>query len=121
MRYPFDVTGTIGSKPCEISLNRILAELNDPRLTRNIMRCINRCKNGLKALKSMPDKHWRACFRNYLQEICRKNVEKITGVQVKGVKIPQSKGIEAVASHTMCCLHAYFAEFINGSKEKEVA
>lgn len=32
MKYPFDKTGTIGSLPCEISLNKILADKNDTKL-----------------------------------------------------------------------------------------
>jgi hypothetical protein len=124
MRNPFDATGTIGSKPCEKSLNKILAEINNPGLTGRILKCFFRCKDGLKALAEMPNKHWANFFVVTLRERCEKSIENITKVKVRGVAYQPRKvdgpTMEAVTSHSMCCLHAYFAEFRdkqNGKKE----
>lgn len=45
--------GTIGSAPCQITLNKILVELNDAKVTRTIMRRHNQIREGFKKLEAL--------------------------------------------------------------------
>lgn len=104
MRFPFDPTGTIGSLPCERSLNKILADRGDPKLIKKITKLLQLARHRLKQLSYIPDKATREHFRVLHKRDMERSVEIITGSQVRGVPVS-----DVVASHTMCCLHAYFA------------
>ena len=104
MKFPFDATGTIGGLACERSLNLILAERNDPRLIKKITKLLQAARLRIKQLSNVTDSPTRAYFRDLLRRDLHQTVETITGVKVRGVPV-----VDPVASHTMCCLHAYFA------------
>ena len=87
MRNPFDATGTIGSRPCELSLNKILADKNDPRLNKKIIRILQATKHRFKQLASIPDDSTRS----------------ITGFAVRGELVT-----DVVTSHACCCINSYF-------------
>jgi hypothetical protein len=99
----FDPTGTIGSMPCELSLNKILADKNDPRITKKIMKLLYVTKFRLKQLQNISDPATYTHFKIMLKHECENSVMKITGNPTRG----QGK-LDPLTSHTMCCLHAYF-------------
>lgn len=105
MRNPFDATGTIGSLPCEKNLNLILAERNEPRLIKNIVKLLTTTRARLKQIAHMPDPGAQEFFRTLLKQNVEQTLQDISGVPVRGVPVT-----DLVASHTMCCLHAYFAK-----------
>jgi hypothetical protein len=100
----FDKTGTIGSLPCERSLNNILAERGDPKLVRKVMRLLMVLRSRLKSLKDVKDQASLRHFRLLLRRETEKKVTEITGVPVRGVP-----SVDALASHTMCVINAYFS------------
>jgi hypothetical protein len=102
-RGQFDMTGTIGSMPCERSLNSILGKLNDPKMLRKIMRLLLVTRERLKQLKYIPDKASAKHFRQLLQHDMENRLSSITGHKVRGVPVT-----DALTSHTMCVMHAYF-------------
>lgn len=110
---PYDATGTIGSLPCEISLNKILAAKNDPKLNAKIMRVIYAVKHNLSQLKYIPDRKTRLNFKALLRNSIEDRVEKMMGVKVRGVPVT-----DVVVSHLMCCLHAYFGRQNDGEPGK---
>lgn len=112
MRFPFDPTGTIGSMPCERSLNSILAEKADSKLIKKVTKLLQIARHRLKMLEFIPEKATREYFRVLLKHDMERCVEKITGFQVRGVPVT-----DALASHMMCCLHAYFAKDKNNAVE----
>lgn len=111
MRKPFDATGTIGHRPCEVSLNKILAERNDPKLIRAITKLIHHCKAGLKAIQELSDMRLRVYFADLMRDDIEKKIAEITGVAVRGVPVT-----DVVASHTMCCVASYFRELDLGHR-----
>lgn len=103
MRFSFDPIGTIGNMPCEISLNKILADINDPHLVRKTMRLLQVTKFRIKQLENISDKSTQSHFRILLIRECAQSVMKITGKPISG-----KEPIDPLTSHIMCCLHAYF-------------
>jgi hypothetical protein len=101
----FDVTGTIGKKPCEISLGKILADRNDPKLISKITKMIHRTKHVLNQLEFIPDEAIRESMINLYRQHTEKYLEKLTGIPVRGVPVT-----DVLVSHTMCCIHAYFSK-----------
>jgi hypothetical protein len=101
----FDVTGTIGKKPCEISLGKILADKNDPKLISKITKLIHRVKYVLNQLEFIPDESIRKSMINMYRQHTEKYLETLTGIPVRGVPVT-----DVLVSHTMCCIHAYFAK-----------
>lgn len=99
----FDATGTIGSLPCEISLNKILADKNDAVLSSKIIKLLQKYKANLKSLQEISD----IATRKYFASLVRKETEiylsKIMKIPVR--RVPVS---DIVASHTMCCIAAYY-------------
>ncbi len=108
MKCPFDAIGTIGSRPCEISLNKILADRNKPWLTRKILNLFYKVKHSLKSLQeSNMAREDKIYFADLLFSEIEKKVCAITGVSaIRGVPV-----IDGLASHTACCIAAYFKEF----------
>ena len=115
MRYPFDATGTIGSRPCEVHLNQILAEKNDPRLSHKVIKLLIECRTHLKALKAITNDKIRNHFVKIYQEDLERRVEKITGTPPRGKKLTKE---DVLTSHTMCCLKSYFSNFYDQYNEK---
>lgn len=105
MRNPFDATGTIGSRPCELSLNKILAEKNNPKLIKYIVRLLQKVKFQFEQLNYIPDEATKHHFKNLLKEHAEDKVSKITGSPVRGVLVT-----DLVASHACCCINAYYKD-----------
>ena len=106
--------GTIGSLPCEVSMSIILRELNDPKMTRKITKLLLYVRKTLKELRSINHKPTYLYLRTLCWDDTKKSVERITGVRVSGVPTTN-----AIASHAMCCIHAYFgreAEYLKTLK-----
>jgi hypothetical protein len=61
--------GTIGSRACEISLNKILIKLDDAYLTRRVMSRYNRFRDQINKIKHYDDKD----FRRFLLRLLRKH------------------------------------------------
>lgn len=100
--HKFDIIGTIGYKPCELSLGRILE--SNPHVINRVMRTISNFKSGLKQLRFIPVFRYRKEFaRSWLGKfkisICAKNLEPV------------------IESHLLCCLTAYYREFIKDKVE----
>jgi len=103
MRNPFDATGTIGKLPCERSLNKILADRGDARLIKKVTKLLQLARFRLKQLKHIPDPATYWHFRVLHKRDMERGIEAITGSKVRGLPVT-----DVVASHMMCCLHAYF-------------
>ena len=103
MRNPFDATGTIGSRPCELSLNKILADKNDPRLNKKIIRILQATKHRFKQLASITDDSTRSYFKELLKKEAENTISNITGFAVRGELVT-----DVVTSHACCCINSYF-------------
>jgi hypothetical protein len=102
----FDPTGTIGSLPCEVALNRILAERNNDKEIRSITQLVQKVRFRLKQLKHVPDKETAQYFCLLVKRDAEKRLEEITGHAVRKILLT-----DTLTSHTMNVLHAYFHEF----------
>jgi len=112
MRSDFDATGTIGSLPCEVSLNKILARIDDPRTTKAITRILAQCREYLKALKDVKDIGKKRFFTSLLRE----NIENRALYQVS--KLDTHPDRVVLGTHTLCCIAAYFRQFDTLRKKK---
>lgn len=99
-----DKFGTIGSLPCERSLNAILAEREDPSLVRKVTRLLFRLRECLKGLKDIKDDRVSQNLRILVRRDVESKLSAITGVKLRGVPTT-----DVIASHTMCVIKAYFA------------
>ena len=71
IRSPCKVSvGTIGSRPCEIILNKLLVERRDKKLTRRVMSLHMEFKTGLKHLSDIQDKSWKQRMLDLWRERC---------------------------------------------------
>lgn len=87
--------GTIGKKPCEIVLNKILIECNDKKLTNQVMVRFARLKKAIKQFKYMPDKEFaNGMLSNYFG-LFKQQVP----------NWPQN-----VKTHALCCYTAHYRE-----------
>jgi hypothetical protein len=109
MRFPFDAKGTIGSLPCEVSLNKILAERADPGEIHKITKLLQQTKAHLKSLLQVKNKQHRQHFALLLRRSVERTLADFSGVQVRGKPVNNP-----MVSHTMCCIAAYFRKFYAG-------
>jgi len=93
---------TIGSAACEISLNHILIALEDPKLTRKVMRRHNQIRNGLKKLEALKDDRG---FFTSMASLFYKSQEK--AFETNKGKIP-----DTVYTHALCCFRALYRQSI---------
>lgn len=99
--------GTIGSRPCEISLNKILVDINDAAITHKALSLYDAYKRGVKKLTVLfendKDKHYYRTFMTMwlhrFQDAAKKKV------------IP-----EHVFTHLLCCLKAEYKTAIRALK-----
>jgi len=107
----FDTKGTIGKKPCEISLNAILAEQKNGKLSGNLLSLLQKFKKILLFLGTADSP-----YTKFLADLARQHSEKrlsdITGVKLKGVPITNK-----VASHALSCMRAYYREFLTSKRK----
>lgn len=108
----FDAIGTIGKKPCEVSLNKILAHKGDKKLISKIMKFLQNLKHDIAQLDFIPDKITKYKFKLLLKRDAEKRLETLMGIPCRGTLVT-----DLVMSHTMCCLNAYFRENLNGNTE----
>lgn len=97
--------GTIGSRPCEVSLNRILIEhKNNAQMIHSVTSTLLRFRRWLKQLEHIPDPAYRStAMKTYLDMF-------VVGVIKQNLPV-------FVESHTRCCLVTYYREAIGLSKE----
>lgn len=112
MRYEFDSTGTIGSRPCEVSLSKILAEQDNHKLSHRVLRLLMNCKKYLKGLEAIKDYSLKVYFLDLMRKDIEAKISQITGVKVRGAKLGYSLP-DILTSHMMCCVAAYFRECQN--------
>lgn len=94
--------GTIGSRPCEVVLNKILMEIGGDSkcsVTNFVTGTLLKFRLGLKQLGFIPDKAWRNTFR------VKFYLETIEKIKAKGLPL-------VIESHTLCCLKAYYRDTI---------
>lgn len=89
--------GTIGSRPCEISLNKILIEIGGKSISSYVVSTLLKFRLGLKQLSFIPDESWRHTFTT---KFYADTIEKI-----KTKKLPVM-----IESHALCCLKAYYRD-----------
>jgi hypothetical protein len=100
MKRPLDEEGTIGSKPCEKSLNRLLAASGDRFLVASVMSRYNHYRHGLNAIGRMPD----AKYRKHVMTLWRDHFLTFLDQTQGGEKsLP-----EAVYTHLRCCMVACY-------------
>ena len=96
MKHEFDACGTIGPHPCEKSLNSILAEVGDSKLTTAVMRRYNYCRHGLKALQDVKDPHFKTSLILLWRDHCLSSMDKAHS--------EDRHSPTAVYTHLRCCL-----------------
>ncbi len=101
----FDVTGTIGSLPSEISVGKILSEKNDKKLIGRVVKFLQISKRRFKSLQKLEDEDSKIYFLNLYREEVENLLSKITGFQCRGVKIT-----DPLTSHVACCIATYFKQ-----------
>lgn len=74
-----------------------------PSSSRGYFKLLRVAKDRIRALNSIKGKSSYDYFRTLLRHDLDEAVVKITGVPVRGLPMT-----DALASHTMCVLHAYF-------------
>lgn len=97
-----DPTGTIGSKPCEIVLNRILSELNDTKLISKTIKQFAVVKTNVKKLKKFllnNDVDFYILMLNILREHTLKSLDS------RSTSFPYD-----VYTHLRCCLVGIFTD-----------
>lgn len=101
--------GTIGSAPCEISLNRILINQEDPNLTRKIMNRHNQIREGLKKLEDLKASD-RGFFLSMASLFYRDQLR----------KFDEGRGDmpEKAYTHAMCCFRALYRRAIDKGPKK---
>lgn len=102
--------GTIGSRPCEIVLNKILMEIGGDSkcsATNFVTGTLLKFRLGLKQLGYIPDKAWRHTFR------VKFYLETVEKIKAKNLPI-------AIESHTLCCLKAYYRETIHENIRSDI-
>jgi hypothetical protein len=89
--------GTIGSRPCELVLNKILIEHDDPKLVKKTTKLLFQFRHGLEQLSAIPELSFRL---NMLQK-WRADFMK----RASSLNMPRE-----VETHVCCCLVAYYRE-----------
>jgi hypothetical protein len=111
MKFEFDITGTIGSKPCELSLGRILAR-QDKKVRRDVLKFLSKCRSRLLALEPLENSEAQTYFVSLLRkDLHEKFLKYVSTISAAGVEDAKD-----IATHTWCCITAYFRE--HGRKQK---
>jgi len=92
---------TVGSLPCEVSLNKILTE--HPTFVRKVMSRYNQYKNGIKEIEAMRDSK---LYETVLKMWKERNDNVINSWQ----NVPKD-----IHSHLLCCVTAQFRIAIKAS------
>lgn len=95
------VPGSIGSSPCEIKLNQILIDLEDPWVTQKVMSRHNQIREGLAKLEPLKD---RGFFLSMARIYYEDQLRKFKNIRPR---IP-----EVVYTHALCCYHALYRRAI---------
>lgn len=96
-----NLVGAIGKRPCEISLQNILHELDDRKVVNRTMNTILDYREGLRQIATVPDVMWRKRFTYEWRQKFRDKV--FEGVLPLNVK-----------THLWCCMTAYYREHMMG-------
>lgn len=99
--------GTIGSKPCEITLNRILIRLNDTRITGIIMRRHQDLKTSLNKLKVLTDSGFARRMMKLVYDEIKESFE------LRKDDMP-----EDAFTYSLCCYKALYRETLRETKAK---
>ena len=101
--------GTVGGKPCEISLNSILLRENDARITNIIMRRYNYFRAGVKAIvESKMDK----AFTKTMLMVWKHN--QFAVLEKQQLKLPKD-----AYTHLRCCMVANYREALIKIKNED--
>lgn len=95
------VEGTIGSLPCEVSLNTILINCNDPRIITYCTRRYHLFRNGLKELELLRESPF------YKRMVLLWRNEILRTIEANKDNIPL-----AAYTHLKCCMAAKYREAI---------
>lgn len=103
------IGGTIGSRPCEVKLNDILIQHNDPKLTRIIMSRHQDLKTGLNRLKVLD--------RSFAQRMMMVFYHQIVDVFMNR----RDDMPEEAFTHALCCFKALYREALKETKMAKAA
>lgn len=98
--------GTIGPRPCEIVLNKILIEHNDRKMINKVMSVFHEFRQGLKHLKDIKDVTFRKRMLSTWRKQCYQRIDDLNLPKV-------------VYSHLRCVLSAHWRDF-NHEKQETV-
>jgi len=105
--------GTIGGRPCHQSLNKILIETNDEKVTHVIMHRWNEVKTGI------------AKIEKYLLQADDSFFQSMLGLfrdsQLRAVDAMQGNIIDDLYTHFRCCVVGEFRDSFRKLKEKRDA
>jgi len=100
--------GTIGSMPCEISLNNVLIELGNAKVTTTTLRRYEKFRLGLRKLEVLIDPH-PEFFQTMMLLWRKENFE-----AWKQAKVPK-----IVYTLTQCCMTAQYRITMEKLKERK--
>lgn len=101
-----NLLGAIGKRPCEKTLEKIMEEVNNRKMTAWVMRLITHFREGLKQILYVPDPAYLRRFTyEWKEQFCGK---------VRKRELPA-----AVESHLLACLVAYYRDHMNIIYNKE--
>jgi hypothetical protein len=104
-------TGTIGSMPCEISLNAILIEVADPKVTNYVTHKYESLRYGLKKLKPLAVDH---AFYSRMCDLWRDHIVLQIAEKYKSGFLS-----EVVYRHLHCCVVAQHRTALKFKPEKQ--
>lgn len=96
---PLNLVGAIGKRPCEISLQNILHELNDRKFVNRTMNIILDYREGLRQIATLPNMQYR---KRFTYDWRTKFREKVFDSDLPLV----------IQTHLWCCMTAYHREHI---------
>jgi hypothetical protein len=95
---PLNLVGAIGKRPCEISLQNILHELDDRKLVNRVMSLILAYREGLRQISYIPKINWRKSFTYDWRQRFYKKVFENDNLPLR------------VQTHMWCCMTAYYRD-----------
>ncbi len=111
------VPGTIGNKPCEISLCKILVEHDDAVLTGHVMRVHQEFVNGARGIVASGMNDSMPCDWNYTKTILLMWRDRSIAAATK--KFEDGRFPEVVYTHLRCCISAEYREQLRKLKGDE--
>ena len=104
-----DPTGTIGSKPCEVALNKILFDLDAtyPKLFNKINNILHKSKFAFKELLAIKDDGVFNSALKLLKERYDQSIKDVSRCKPTNIK-----------THALCCINAYYHITIASRTEK---